>query len=185
MTSSHTEHAPGRALASTKNCRLHSNLHSNQPRSRPPLSLKTSLYLTVHSSKLSVEQIADALGISPSYLYRAVLEGESGVRFPVDLVPRLMEVTGDFRTLDFLAANSGQLLVSIPRARALKRKSVARIILETERQFNSLLEKILDYLADPKAASIRELKAELRRHLSEIRALALALESWSQRELDL
>lgn len=62
--------------------------------------LKTSLYLTVHGGKKSVEQIADECGITANYLYRACLEGESGCRFPLDLLLPLMQATGDYRVLD-------------------------------------------------------------------------------------
>jgi hypothetical protein len=75
------------------------------------------------------------------------------------------------------------MLVSFPRARSLRKMSRMKVILELERGFNGLMGKTIDYLENPKAASIPEMKRELRRHLAEVAALRLALDSYPQGEL--
>ncbi|WP_337872907.1 phage regulatory CII family protein [Ignavibacterium sp.] len=79
-------------------------------------SIKTILYGTIHRNKKSVEQIADEIGISANYLYRAGLPlDESGVKFPVDYLVPLMKTTKNYRIIEHIAFLCGFLLVREPR----------------------------------------------------------------------
>lgn len=81
-------------------------------------TIKTILYETIHRNKKSVEQIADEIGISASYLYRAGLPlDESGVKFPIDYLIPLMKTTNDYAILEKIAMICGFLLVREPRVR--------------------------------------------------------------------
>jgi hypothetical protein len=81
-------------------------------------SIKTILYETIHRNKKSVEQIADEIGISANYLYRAGLPlDESGVKFPLDYLIPLMKATNDYAILEKIAMICGFLLVREPRVR--------------------------------------------------------------------
>jgi len=81
-------------------------------------SIKTILYETIHRNKKSVEQIADEIGISSNYLYRAGLPlDESGVKFPLDYLIPLMKTTGNYAILEQIAWICGFLLVREPRVK--------------------------------------------------------------------
>lgn len=81
-------------------------------------SIKTILYETIHRNKKSVEQIADEVGISASYLYRAGLPlDESGVKFPLDYLIPLMKATNNYVILEKIAMICGFLLVKEPKVR--------------------------------------------------------------------
>ena len=82
-------------------------------------TLKQELYRTIHRDDLSVEEIAERIGMAPGYLYRAVLpdleesgEKSSGVNFPLKRLISLILVTKDFRVLDHLEQAVGR--VGIP-----------------------------------------------------------------------
>lgn len=80
--------------------------------------IKTILYETIHRNKKSVEQIADEIGISANYLYRAGLPlDESGVKFPLDYLIPLMKVTKNYAILEKIAMICGFLLVKEPRVK--------------------------------------------------------------------
>ena len=84
-------------------------------------SLKKVLYNTVHRrTGKTVEALADELGISPSYLYRACLPTDgngSGCRFPLELLIPLMNATGDHSVLKHLAHRTGHAVYRVPRGR--------------------------------------------------------------------
>lgn len=81
----------------------------------PNRTIKTTLYQTIHRNKKSVEQIADEMGISASYLYRAGLPtDESGVKFPVEHITPLVKATKDNSILEHLASLNGCILVKVP-----------------------------------------------------------------------
>jgi len=85
----------------------------------PPL--KKVLYETVHRrTGKTVDALADELGISPNYLYRACLpidETGSGCRFPLELLIPLMNATGDYSMLRHLAHRTGHVVSRVPRSR--------------------------------------------------------------------
>lgn len=88
-------------------------------------SVKTILYETIHRNKKTVEQIADEIGISANYLYRAGLPlDESGVKFPVDYLIPLMKATGNYAILEQIANICGFLLVKEPRVKVPKIESI-------------------------------------------------------------
>lgn len=84
-------------------------------------SIKTILYQTIHRNKKSVEQIADEIGISANYLYRAGMPlDESGVKFPIEYLIPLMKTTKNYKLLEHIAFLCGFLLIKEPRIRTPK-----------------------------------------------------------------
>jgi hypothetical protein len=144
--------------------------------------LKAALHRTVHESEKSVEQLAFECRISPSYLYRACLEGESGCRFPLELTVPLMKATGDFRLLEFLNGACDRTAVKLPRVRRLKRND-PQVCNEISGNFNGVMGGVLAYFAAPDREKIPELIDALRRHLSDITSLARAVATYHQGEL--
>jgi hypothetical protein len=144
--------------------------------------LKTHLYLTVHGSKKSVEQLADECGISASYLYRACLDGESGCRFPLDLAIPLMQASGDFQVLDHLNMRCGRITVNLARVARLKRKDPAAMN-EIQRSFNAVMAQVLEFFETPDPTRIPEIEDALHKHLCEVAALKRTVADFHQQEM--
>ena len=88
-------------------------------------TIKTVLYQTIHRNKKSVEQIADEMGISSSYLYRAGLPtDESGVKFPVEHITPLIRATRNNSILEHLASLNGFILVKVPKYKNSKSEEI-------------------------------------------------------------
>jgi hypothetical protein len=85
-------------------------------------SLKEALHNCIHRHpRLSVAAIAEAVGMSESYLYRAALpdqdtdgDNASGVRFPIKNLVPLIAITGDTGPLDYIEAAIGRVGVPLP-----------------------------------------------------------------------
>ena len=144
--------------------------------------LKTTLHFTIHGSKLSVEQIADELGISTSYLYRACLDGESGCRFPLDLLLPLMKATGDHSILDHLNSRCDRVTVSLPRSGQFKAKD-PQAINEVQRNFNEVMGQLLKFFGNPNPKQVDAVMAGLHKHLCEVAAIKRAVKNFNQGDL--
>ncbi len=144
--------------------------------------LKTSLYLTIHGSKKSVEQIADECGITANYLYRSCLEGESGCRFPLDLLLPLMQATGDYQVLDHINRRTGRVTASAPRVRALKKKD-ANTVNEIQRNFNEAFSQFLKFWSTGDISMKRELVNTLHKHQCDVEAMKRAVADFEQGDL--
>lgn len=145
--------------------------------------LKTQLYFTVHGASKSVQQLADEMGISASYLYRACLDNdESGCRFPLDLLLALLNATGDYRILDHLNARCNRITVSLPRVGRLKKKE-PQVINEVTRNFHDVMGRVLEFYQNPDRSKIPELSAALHQHLCEVAALKRSVADFHQGEL--
>jgi len=84
-------------------------------------NIKNILYETIHRNKKSVEQIADEIGISSNYLYRAGLPlEENGVKFPLDYFIPLMKATNNYSALEYIANICGFLLIKEPKVKLVK-----------------------------------------------------------------
>lgn len=174
MTPSVSKHAPGRARPSTEN---RPTVFHNAP-------LRHELYRTLYESKLSAEEIAWRLGISPSYLRRAVLTTESGVRFPADLLAALMRCCNCYRALELLAAECDHTAVPLPKIRRTK-NSAAEVVNETAAEFHALMADLMSFFARPDAAAAAGIRSRLRAHLSAMAAIDLALRNYGQMDLPL
>jgi hypothetical protein len=144
-------------------------------------ALKKHLWGTIHSNKMSVESIAFELGVSPSYLYRAALPGQSGCRFPLDLLLNLMRVTGDYRVLEFVAGEANRCLITMRQVRKVKAGDAAFINAMT-RTFNEAMAGLLECFETP-AYPAEDLLALLYKHLCDVAAMRRAVASRRQREL--
>lgn len=82
------------------------------------MELKRVLYRTIHKAGLSVEELADRLGISSSMLYRAGNPNDDGARFPLEKVIGLMRATKDYSILHHIASRTDHVVFKLPRAAA-------------------------------------------------------------------
>lgn len=144
--------------------------------------LKSVLYFSVHGSSKSVEELADALGVSASYIYKSCLDGQSGSRFPLDLLIPLMEATGDYSVLDHLNARCGRVTASVPRVAKLKLRD-PHVITEVQRHFNATMAEVLEFFSNPRPKKIAQVLKALHTHLCEVAALMRAVKDFNQREM--
>ena len=144
--------------------------------------LKTVLYMTVHGSSKSVEEIADALGVSASYIYRSCLEGDSGCRFPVEMLIPLMEATGNYAALDHINARCGRITTSLPRVAKLKLRD-PQVVNQIQAHFNAAMGDVLKFLICPRPKSIAPVVKALHAHMCEVAALMRAVKDYQQGEM--
>lgn len=126
-------------------------------------TIKMILYETIHRNKKSVEQIADEIGISVSYLYRAGLPlDESGVRFPLDYVIPLMKATNDYRILEHLAQVCGFIVIKQPRVRTPKVDGIT-LVSDYQDITTNAVRKLKNFLDKPDRTRYEEVVEALQR----------------------
>ncbi len=152
--------------------------------SKTKKDLKTNLYFTVHGAQISVEEIADHLGISASYLYRSCTEGDSGCRFPLDLLLPLMEATHDFSLLEHLNARCGKITVNLAQVSRLKVHD-PKAMNQIQNNFSKVLAKVISFLETPDAKKVDEITKELQLHLCNVASLKRTVSEYLQEELPL
>lgn len=117
-------------------------------------SIKEALHNTIHRHPTkSVAAIAEEIGVSENYLYRAALpdqeEGgsDSGCRFPLKKLIPLIRATGDFQALDYIEQALGRVAVpvSLPDCAA---DSLPLVLAKSVEQFSKLLNEYADMIAD-------------------------------------
>lgn len=144
--------------------------------------LRHVLYATVHGSRHSVEQLADVCGVSASYLYRACLDGESGARFPLELLIPLMNATGNYSLLDHIASRCDRLTVDLPRTAKMKRRD-PQVVNDITKNFNACMARLLEFFDAPAEVNVQELTIALHKHLCEVAAMKRAVASGQQGDL--
>ena len=94
------------------------------------MTLKDSLFRTIHRNRKPLKVIAEEIGMSENYLTRAALPDSeesdtgTGCRFPLNKLIPLIKATSDFGVLDWIEQNLGRVgVVILPR----KQKSVSDI----------------------------------------------------------
>jgi len=145
--------------------------------------LKSELYITVHSARKSVPELADEIGVSTSLLYRYAIEGESGADLPLRRLIPLMRATNDFRVLRHLAARCGFVLVKLPRVAKLK-KPDAHSVNEITRKFHQVMAEVLKFFEAPDREQIPRIESALHEHLCEVASLRRAVREFPQPELE-
>lgn len=83
-------------------------------------SLKEALHATIHKNRKSVAAIAEEIGMSENYLYRAALPDQemdgqgTGCRFPLKGLVPLVRATSDFQVLDYIERILGRVAIVLP-----------------------------------------------------------------------
>ena len=117
------------------------------------MTLKDCLYQTLHRNNKPLKAIAEELGVSESYLYRAALpdpedsETGTGCRFPLKKLISLIRVTGDFCTLDHIENALGRVAIALPRTDS-GLTDICRMTLASVREFGELMAKVTKSLDD-------------------------------------
>ena len=97
---------------------------------------------TIHRYPRGIKILADLLGKSPQYLYRAYLDGDSGRSFDVRLLVPLMKTTDDLSVLHYMASLFDLVLVQWPQSQPSESdllKVSNRVQKNWARFFNALL----------------------------------------------
>ncbi len=119
-------------------------------------TLKEALHKTIHQHEtLSVEAMAEELGVSASYLYRSVLPDEdmskgkktTGVRFPLKQLAPLIRLTGDFQALDHIEQSLGRVAIPLPPTRASV-KTLQIDAMKAVAEFGDLMRVLAESCAD-------------------------------------
>jgi hypothetical protein len=174
MSPSNTKHAPGRIAPSM----------SVPPAVFHDRPLRHELHRSLAAATLSAEEIAQGLGISPSYLRRAVLTGQAAVRFPADLLAPFMHLCNDYSPLAQIASECGHIVVPLAKARRAK-SSPVQSLSENAAGFHALMADLIAFFERPAAGSAPDLRARLRKHASAMVALDQALRDFKQMDLPL
>jgi DNA-directed RNA polymerase specialized sigma subunit len=98
------------------------------------MNLNDAINKTVYGSGLTLKEIAHALDYSPSDLSRRCNYSDS-IQFPLEKLPKLMQVTGNYLILEVLAELAGFDLKP-------KEKSPTALTAEVVEAINELPEKI-------------------------------------------
>lgn len=106
------------------------------------MDLRACVYKTVHRRKMSVEEIADRIGVSPSLLYRTANPNDTSAKFALERLLPLMETTRDFSILRHLAARAGFALFRIPARLKVSRPAD---LLRFQRISNSCVAALLSF----------------------------------------
>ena len=78
------------------------------------MEIRGLLYNTVHRSRLSVEELADAIGCGASLLYRSANPNDPGAKFPIERLLPLMNATKNYSLLKHIASRAGYVLYKRP-----------------------------------------------------------------------
>ncbi|HZZ78438.1 MAG TPA: phage regulatory CII family protein [Gemmataceae bacterium] len=146
--------------------------------------MRHELYRTLYEAKASAEEIAFRLGISSSYLRRAVLTTESGVRFPADLLVPLMHECDDYRVLAHMARECEHIAVQVSRIRRA-RNAAPETVNELASGFHAMAGDLMSFFAHPEPAAAAGIRQRLRKHLALIVAIEEALRGYGQLDLEL
>ncbi len=147
--------------------------------------MRAELYRSLRETDVPAKAVADALGVSVSYLTRCVLTGPSAVKFPLDLVAAFMLQTGSCRVLEHIAREVGYVAVPVRRVRQTRKRPLETLN-EMAAEFHALAGALFAFAERPDAATAAGIRRRLRRHLADMAALDVAIAgNLAQLELEL
>jgi hypothetical protein len=121
-------------------------------------TLKECLYDTIHRNDKPAKAIAEEIGMSYSYLARAVLadqeesETGTGCRFPLSKLIPIIRATKDFSTLDYIEASLGRVAIPLPAANK-SLPDICRLTMQTIKEFGELMAEIDQSMADGRVSA--------------------------------
>ncbi|MES2948651.1 MAG: hypothetical protein V4858_08925 [Pseudomonadota bacterium] len=125
---------------------------------------------------LSVERIADRMGVSHDSLYKWLASG----RLPSILIPTYEHVCGCCFVTEWLAVSTGKLLIDMPTGS----KGTPEALMEVNTSCATALQLLTAFYAAPKGADPEETLAALRKHLEQIAFHQHNVASYATPELD-
>ena len=137
-----------------------------------PNSLEDAINGTVRDYADGVPALAEAIGYSPSMLYRATNPGDACARLDALRLPALLRETRDDRIVRYLAHLRGYLLVKVPRVRRGKEDEVAEL---QRHQADAIQALVAFFSGERDQASTLD---ALRRELEACAGMAKAVEAY-------
>lgn len=130
-------------------------------------TLEEAVYKTIHKNKkgVSIEQIATASATGKNHLYRMANENDACSMPASKLVP-VMNATEDYRILNFLAKQTGHLCIKMPRG-IRKGTDPKMDISEYQKEFNEMVNKLIDFINDPSDDKLAEVDGRMRKHIGD------------------
>jgi len=142
-----------------------------------PNTFEDAINGTVRDYEGGVPALAEAIGYSPSMLYRATNPGDGGARLDALRLPALIRETKDDRIVRYLAHLRGYLLVKVPRVRRAKEDEVA----ELQRHQAEAIQALVGYFAGQHGQA--ETIEALRQEMEAAAGLAKAVEAYNRPSL--
>ena len=148
-------------------------------------TLNEALYDTIHHhDSLTIEGIAEQLGMTKSYLYRSALadpdtDGEqaSGVRFPLKQLVPLIRITSDPQVLDLIEFTLGRVAIPLPKKGTKTIKCVQQDAMSAMVEFGHLIEEVQSAIADGQIITAEEQQRIDKEGREAIQAIMLLLTS--------
>lgn len=109
---------------------------------------------------LSIERIADRMGVTHDSLYKWLAAG----RLPFILLPAFEHVCGCHFASDWAAASAGKLVINIPAGRTVTQAD----LVELNSCFGAALQLLADFYNAPAKADATEVLEALTSHLSQV-----------------
>ncbi|WP_250961260.1 hypothetical protein [Serpentinimonas maccroryi] len=109
---------------------------------------------------LSVERIADRMGVTHDSLYKWL----ASARLPVCLVPTYEHTCGCHFVSDWLAACAGRMAIEVPTGKSAGHADMV----EMNSGFAQALQLLTDFYANPAAADAQATATALRLHLERV-----------------
>ena len=121
------------------------------------MTLKSILYDIIHKHpRKSLEQLAEEIGVSASYLTRSALPDKddadnpdlaTGCRFPLKKLIPLTRAASDFRLLDYIESSLGRVAFELPKARPGLVK-IHRELSKSVKEFGEFVRAVGDSMHD-------------------------------------
>jgi len=140
-------------------------------------SLSKKAYETIHRGKLSVEELADEIGVSISMLYKAANPNDEAVDIKLRWLIPLMRATANYSILHHIANRLGFVCIKIPRSRRMKPAEIAEHQKHTSEYIHTLM------LFASGEISREETLEIVMRELAEVASARKMVEAGSQGEL--
>jgi transcriptional regulator with XRE-family HTH domain len=109
---------------------------------------------------LSIERIADRMGVTHDSLYKWLAAG----RLPFILLPAFEHTCGCHFASEFAVASAGKVVISIPTGRAVTQGD----LVELNACFGAALQLLADFYSAPGKADATETLAALTNHLQQV-----------------
>ena len=134
-----------------------------KPNQRPTSATHAARLCKDHAAvklNLSVERIADLMGVTHDTLYKWLSTG----RMPLIVIPGFEHACGCNYVSEWLAASSGKVAISIPTGRAVKQGD----LVEPNTCFGAALQLLADFYNAPAKPDASETLAALTSHLQQV-----------------
>jgi len=109
---------------------------------------------------LSIERIADRMGVTHDSLYKWLATG----RLPAILIPAFEHACGCYFASEWLAASAGKVVIAMPTGRTATQGDMVEI----NSGFAAALQLLTDFYATPAKAEAAETLAALTNHLQQV-----------------